>query len=46
MEKKLNQRGKEFINNIAEISAELDRMESEIKAEREIIIKRKKEEVK
>ena len=35
MDDKLNQRGKELIEDIAEVSAKLDRMDAEIKAEKE-----------
>lgn len=35
MDEKLNSKGKEIINDIAEISAKLARMDAEIKAEKE-----------
>lgn len=35
MSERLNQKGKELINDIAEVSAKLARMDSEIKAEKE-----------
>ena len=35
MDEKLNSKGKELINDIAEVSAKLARMDAEIKAEKE-----------